>query len=179
MTKITTIFLDLDGCIAAMNQAVCAHLNIPYTENLPTDEEVYELSGGRKQFWSWFGTRNFFANLPLYPWSKELVDVVDKSGLDWVFLSKSTINDGVSSGKSQWVRDNFPKYVDRLWLARGSKSRASGPGKILIDDKMVNLVEWQCASGTGFLWKELHPSQTEEAARRIEELKLVLTNGAE
>ncbi len=177
MSKITTVFLDLDSVIVNLSEAIYLKLGLPFNScaDLLTDNQVYEAAGGKSAFWKLFGTREFFGSLNLYPWSKELINVIDSSGIDWVFLSKSTRHGEVAAGKSDFIKKRLNKYSDRLWLARGSKARASGSGKILIDDKMINLVEWQRVGGTGFLWSELHPSETGEAARRIIELKLILT----
>lgn len=177
MSKITLIALDLDAVVVNFSESVYRQLGLPFNTqaDLLSDERIYELAGGRGKFWARFGHHNFFEFLDPYPWAKDLVNVANQTGIDWIFLSKSTFNDGVSSGKSAFIRREFPKFQDRLWLARGSKARMSGPGRILIDDKYQNCFEFQQAKGWGYHWAELHPSETTEAARRIEELKLILT----
>lgn len=181
MSKLTLVALDLDSVIVNLSEAIYSRLSLPFNScrDLVSDERIYEIAGGRAKFWEWFGTHKFFAELRPYPWAHDLVNMVDKNCPDWIFLSKSTSNDGVCSGKSQWVRDNFPQFADRLWLVRGCKSRAAGPGKILIDDKLEqNILPWISAGGRGFFWDELHPSETDEAARRLNKLKLILTDNA-
>lgn len=179
MSKITLIALDLDAVLTPFKPTACEKLGIPCERgNMPSDELVYELAGGKKNFWAEFGTHDWFANLPIYPWSLDLVNMVDKTGIDWIFLTKCSLNHGVASGKSAWVDRFFKKFNHNLWMNKGTKSYMAGPNRWLVDDKIINIMEWQRASGVGFLWPELHPSETTEAARRIEQLKLILTQGA-
>jgi hypothetical protein len=179
--KINLICLDVDGLLTPFKPTACKKLGIPCeADNMPSDELVYELAGGKKNFWTEFGTHNWFANLPLYQWSLNLVDMVDKSGIDWIFLTKCSLNHGVASGKCEFIDRFFKKHKNRLWMNKGSKSYMSGPGRLLVDDKMEpNGTEWLAAHKDAMFyhWSELHPSQTEEAARRIAELKLILTQG--
>ena len=179
MSKINLIALDVDGLLTPFKPTACAKLGIPCEAgNMPSDDLVYELAGGKKTFWQQFGTHDWFANLPIYDWSLDLVNMVDKSGIDWIFLTKCSLNHGAASGKCSWMDKFFKRYNHHLWMNKGSKSYMAGPNRWLIDDKRINGDEWVAKNGLFYHWEELHPSQTKEAARRIKELELILTQGS-
>lgn len=173
--------MDLDGLLAPCKPKACELFGIPCeVDNFLTDEAVYEMVGGKKAFWDKVGTHDFFANLGVYSWARELVNMVDKSGVDWIFLTKASRNYGVSSGKCAWVDKWFNKHRNRLWINKGTKSYMSGQNRLLVDDKMSpNGTEWLAAHKDAkfFHWEELHPSETDIAAKRIEEIRILLTEG--
>jgi len=178
--RVNLVCLDVDAVLAPCKPKACKLFGIPCeVDNFPSDELVYELAGGKKLFWDKVGTHSFFANLGVYDWAHDLVNMVNGTGIDWIFLTKSSINHGVASGKCEWLEKNFSKkFRDKLWINKGTKSYMSGPNRWLIDDKETpNGEEWRAAGGSFYHWAELHPSETIEAARRIEKLKLILTEG--
>jgi len=178
MNKINLCALDVDGLIASFGEAACAKHGIELPNPIPSDTYLYDVVGSKKAFWAKCASREFFASIPLYPWSKKLVETVDKSGVPWIFLTKAPMGSESLAGKEEWVKRNFPRYTNKIWIMRGTKSYMAGPGRLLIDDKGANGQEWLAANKDSLFyhWSELHPSQVDEAEKRIEEIRKILTN---
>jgi hypothetical protein len=178
MSKITFLAVDLDGvCMSMSEAAALAHgVELPLRD-IP-DDYLYRVIGSKKIFWSKCRGHKFWSEIKPYVWTEKLLKTIDESGVKWCFLSKTSRDSGSSSGKYTSIEKWFPQYLDKLWLARGTKSYMAAPGKGLLDDKFVNIAEWQDAGGFGIHWPELHPSQVDEAEKRIEEIRKILTNGA-
>lgn len=180
MSKITLCALDMDAVIASFAEAACKAHGIPLPNSIPNGTYLYDAVGSKRKFWSKCASRQFFASIPLYPWSKKLVETIDKSGVPWIILTKAPMGSESLAGKEEWVRRNFPKHTNKIWIMRGTKSYMAAPWRMLIDDKFSNIEEWNAAAclARGFHWPELHPSQINEAEKRIEDIRKILTNAA-
>ena len=178
MSKINFLAVDLDGVCISMSQSAAYAHNIELPKGIIPDDFLYKAVGNKKEFWRKCRGNEFWANLEPYEWAKELLTVIDKSGIDWCFLSKTSRDSGSSSGKYECVEKFFPKYLNKLWLARGTKSYMASEGKALLDDKIGNINEWEAAGGIGIHWPELHPSEIEMARNRIERIGKILTDGS-
>lgn len=174
--KFKLIALDLDGVIANFSKASCRKLGIEYPKNHTfVYGEMEERVGGKARFYSSIRGHDYWANIELYPWGKELIKLAKEFGEDWIILTKPTLDVGCYSGKYEFVRKNL-HCVDRLWIANGSKARVChGPEYLLIDDKPKNGEDWVAKGGTFFNWPEV--SEDVDVTQRLGDLKALLSKG--
>lgn len=178
MSKIKLICVDMDAVVASFCEAACKEHGIELPNPIPSDTFLYDKVGSKKKFWSKCASKSFFENIPLYPWSKDLINTIDKSGINWIILTKAPMGSDSLAGKESWWTKHFGRFSNKLWIMRGSKALMAQDGYLLIDDKLnPNGEDWVKAhEGAIFYhWPELHPSQIKEANLRIEEIKILLS----
>jgi len=172
------ITLDLDGVLANLIKSTCNELNINYPKNTTLEyawilEESKRLGFSMDMCEKIWQEQDFWANLELYPWSLELVDMVYKIDPNFLFVSKPVKSPFSYSGKAIWVQKHFPQFADRLILLNASKAvLANYPWDVLIDDCPQNLNEWRLAGGSVFEWKE--STDGYDVSDKIKELKKFL-----
>lgn len=165
------IFIDLDGVIAAFTEFAASKHNIIVPSGEIEDEFLYKQFPRKGDMWKKCLGEEFWVNIPTLPWAESLVNTVDKSGHEWYFLTKIPLDDSGYTGKARWIRKYFPKHMMKLWCVRGNKDAAAGPNKLLIDDKLSNCQRWAAAGGEVYHWREITSDSTDEAERRIVEIK--------
>lgn len=154
--KHTRIALDLDGLLLQFSKAAYKKLDLEYPTNTILNDNLYELAGDKRKFWSTVKGHEFWASLEKYPWSDDLIQLVDKYAADWIFLTKAAHDPFCYSGKFECVQRYWPKYINRLWIVNGTKARfCRGVNDVLIDDKEQNLREWGAQGGSTFHWREV------------------------
>lgn len=160
MSKVKRIFLDVDGVIANWSKSICENLKVEYPKNqiFPYQRWLAEVIDV-KDIYQYTNTFEFWDKLEKFPWSDGLVNLVDKSGIEWRFLTKPMKAPNCFSGKASWIMKNYPKHWEKLWIATGTKSAiCRGEGDLLIDDDVEkNLVEWEERGGISFHWNEMTP----------------------
>ncbi len=137
------IFLDLDGCIANIGQAVADIYDIKFTPELEVQygNTLYKLMGleTKKEMWDVINSiPDFWENILPYPWCEELVDALQS--VDEVqILTSSPSTDALtksnaSTGKSKWVGKYLLEKNLRVNIVH-DKYLLAAPGRILIDDR--------------------------------------------
>lgn len=92
------------------------------------------------QFWSRInGTGTlFWANLEPLPWFKEMVEVLNSTGVPWVIISAPSRHWTCKTGKDLWLTKHlYDKYEDAIYTKH--KALFSQPRRVLIDDRQVNI----------------------------------------
>lgn len=151
------IFLDLDGVIANFSKAACKRLDIKYPskhEFKQKGEFFSDIPEGI--FYSTLKGHDFWADLEIFPYANELVEVVNNTSKgNWMFLTKPMLDPGCYSGKYEWIKKHFPKYTNKLIIINGTKSACcKGADNVLIDDLPKNITEWVNAGGQAIRWVE-------------------------
>ena len=170
--------LDMDGVTANFMKSACRILNEPY----PATEEnlVYDwlfVKHGREKCHALIRGHDFWAHLEKYPWTDELIDIVDtESRGNWMFLTKPMKDPWCYSGKMEWVMRNYKRHWNRVTIIPQPKSLlASSKKDVLIDDHPKNISEWNEAGGTGVRWVELGDKFNPDEARiRLDNLRKTL-----
>jgi 5'(3')-deoxyribonucleotidase len=79
---------------------------------------------------------------------------------DIMLLSSPMPHLGSFAGKIRWVQTNMPTLSKRCIITETSKGVFARPDAVLIDDRDLNIEEWEAAGGTGILvprpWNKLH-----------------------
>ena len=143
MTKITKIFVDMDGVLANFVEGVesAKYLNGPFEKQSDYDQRKVELSNA-----------GLFFDLPPMSDMQTLVDYVKGTGIDWEILSCSgeQNRDKVAKDKFKWIRKHVDIDVLVTCTLKGKeKAVFARPGYVLIDDKASNITAWQDAGGIG------------------------------
>ena len=83
--------------------------------------------------------RSFWYNLEKYPWTDELISLVESYAKD-VYICTTPCRDPDSlKGKLEWIQDKLPpKYASR-YIMTGHKQLMSKPDTLLIDDSDANI----------------------------------------
>lgn len=171
-------FLDLDGLIVNCCKSMCYNIGVDYPSNFqfPSDTWLYdkcaEKGMSKNDFWAKNRGFDFWSSMQIYPWSKQLIQVVEKNADDWMFLSKPSMDFDCLSGKAAWVKKHFGEK--KLWLAQDHKEYAAAPTRILIDDKKENCKKWSEFGGFAYHWPEItddfDPTEVEKRLTEIENL---------
>ena len=143
MTKITKIFVDMDGVLANFVEGVesAKYLNGPFEKQSDYDQRKVELSNA-----------GLFFDLPPMSDMQTLVNYVKGTGIDWEILSCSgeQNRDKVAKDKFKWIRKHVDIDVLVTCTLKGKeKAVFARPGYVLIDDKASNITAWQDAGGIG------------------------------
>ncbi len=137
------IFLDMDGVIANIGQAVARIYGIELT---PESEKqygntLYKLLAldSKQELWDVINAiPDFWEEIPPYPWCEELVDALQS--VDEVqILTSSPRTDALtksnaSTGKSRWIGKHLLEKKLRVNIVH-DKYLLAGPGRVLIDDR--------------------------------------------
>jgi 5'(3')-deoxyribonucleotidase len=153
----STTYLDLDGVIANWTKGMCQAAGVPYYKEIQLKPYILDSVLQHTTIDVAHFPLEFWINLELYPWSRQLIDLLTKSDPNWRFLTRGAKAHNSFTGKSLWVEKHFPEHIDRLVVCRGSKAFACKHHDILIDDHPQNIKEWWRAGGYGFLWPEMTP----------------------
>lgn len=156
------IFLDMDGVICNIGQAVADLYNIEVTPeeeklfgnaldkliNLETKQELWNIINAIPDFWE---------NIPPYPWCEELVDALQS--VDEVqILTSSPSTDALtksnaSTGKSKWVGKHLLDKNLRVNIVH-DKYLLAAPERILIDDRESHCNLFRQYGGKSILFKQ-------------------------
>jgi len=143
-----TIYVDMDGVIADFFSELANYAKTNSWKEIPDKEAtISELRG-----------TDFFARLPKFKTSDELIAFVDKeTNGKWCILSAPLRDDydNCTFWKRQWLNDNgydpkeaiFTKLKEKFAL--DDKDRPN----ILIDDRADNIDRWTKAGGIGIRYQ--------------------------
>ncbi len=155
MTKIKTIFLDMDGVITSFRRGVSKALDKPYDYLTMSDEWVFwnKWPDISSEIVDAICTTEFWQHLPWMHDGREILRaIMDTLGLETVYLLTTPMpNIESPTGKWLWVRDNLPVWLKRTIITQAPKSLFAQPDALLIDDKDENVEEFIEAGGQGIL----------------------------
>lgn len=166
------IFLDLDGVIVNFTKGFAQKAKVALPPKSYLEYGHMEKVLG-KRVWTYKLDYDFWINLDPYPWSNDLVDLVESYDKDFRFLSAAVYDQGAWSGKYQWLKNHFgQKYTKKLIICISDKSFAARDKKsILIDDRDKNIKNFIAAGGSAITWKERTEDMLEETRRDLSSLE--------
>lgn len=97
---------------------------------------------------------NFWANVDPLPWADDILNLVREVDPNFMLMSTPSLNPMCWAGKTQWIKDNYPRYNRQLCLT-DHKDRFAGEYKILIDDKESTIEKFEVNGGYGILFPSL------------------------
>lgn len=133
-----TIFLDMDGVISDFDTHLDTHNKRDENGRTKWNELDYDWFSTMPVF---EGARDFYYNL------KDLAPVK--------FLTAPTLNPDCYSAKAAWISQKFieknGKYALKNLMITNSKDKCyiAAPKRILVDDRIKNIEEWEEAGGIG------------------------------
>jgi hypothetical protein len=189
------IYVDLDGVLVFLDAGIAECLGMTMDEMYSKwTKGIYSVSAGLNipsiDIWKAAGKRsedkNFWAELPEYPWAKELWekcnDLADTAILTAPIWSCPELVPACLSGKGMWMQKftGNPKF-DKYHITQAKQDCARWD-RILIDDREENIAKFTEAGGKGILFpyhgNRLHhlkdnplPVVFEELDRMINEIK--------
>ena len=172
MTKIKTVFLDLDGVVSDFLRGLHEALDVSYSYVKYTYEKgKWDMLNDIKRS---DGTPVTFrecddcCTIPFWHrlyWMHDSAEILRAIGgwfnVENIYLLTTPMpNPESSTGKVLWVRDNLPEFIKRTILICAPKSLLARPDTLLIDDKDENVEGFQKAGGNAILvprpWNKLH-----------------------
>lgn len=146
MTKIDTIYLDMDGVLSDF-MSMYRQLNGDWKR----DGE-----GKNSTAWHDFCVGGYFAKLDAWPGCNELIEFVEMVRGDCnVEILTSTggryHHDQVEADKKTWCEEHGIFYKVNAVPGRWTKKDWARPTAILIDDTQDVIVDWNTAGGVGIL----------------------------
>lgn len=124
---------------------------------------------GGHEFWAPINDLgvDFWANLPWYPWSEELVGLCEAAG-GFVIASSPSRRGTSSMGKVQCLQERFGRGF-RDYMLGPHKELLAGSGLLLIDDSDDQVDAFRAAGGEAILfpqpWNRDHALVGERLAR--------------
>jgi len=152
------VMIDLDGVLVQWIGAVCGLSNIDINDEdiraeLKAGEYVCDLGIiTEEDMWSKIekeGTE-WWENLELFPWTKKLVEEMEKLGQVY-FLTSPGECTTAPSGKMAWIKKHFPDYITKFICVK-DKWLCAAKNRILIDDSEKKIRKFREYNGHAFLW---------------------------
>lgn len=174
------IFLDMDGVLADFVQAALrVHFGNEWRDVLRAwpkgAYETYDHMGITvDQFWAKINKcgADFWAGLPLFPWTDSLIKACQALGTICVLSSPSRHPDCVQ-GKLRWIRRVFgEKFRNYIFAPKQHKYLLAAPGRYLVEDSEQNAAEFVEAGGGGAVIIP-QPWNTRPPAKGLEVVTLV------
>lgn len=132
--KLVDIFVDMDGVLSDFDSHAKAH-------------GKYDAKGGTK--WDELDFK-WWSTMPAYEGMKEFYAELKKIGTV-SFLTGPIVSPECHYGKAEWVQRQWSKWaLTELVICPAERKRyLAGPNRILIDDRIKNVEEWNAAGGIG------------------------------
>lgn len=151
MKKYDTILCDQDGVLASFTQGVLDVFNPIYGTNYTCDsvsessvgwglEKLWDLND--VQMWKEIDKhREFWLNLPMIPWARELYERLKQHANEVVILTSPPKNPICGAHKRLWLSGNLGIESDNVMVGK-KKYLLSTPGTLLVDDAPHNYTEF-------------------------------------
>jgi len=150
------LFLDLDGVLCNWTKGVCDLFCVDYKE-----PDVYDISKmlgiPQSQMWKKIDEAgySFWANLEPYPWFNEIIEKVKKVDKNFCLLTSPSKCPNCVKGKLEWIHNHFGwGFRNYIFAPSQLKQEVAGKNKILIDDRLSNIKEWDDNGGYGILFPQ-------------------------
>jgi hypothetical protein len=148
------IYCDLDGVLADFDARFEHFYGILPKEYEEQAIQQYGEQKGKEKFWNsideTIGVR-FWRGIPWMPEGPQLWDYIKQ--FNPIILTAPSRNEVSRIGKRLWVQDNLGSNIPIEFRASYKKQELSGPGKILIDDRLDNVLQWKSKNGIGLLYE--------------------------
>lgn len=137
------IYCDLDGVLVDFEKGVIDHLGVE-SSSISKSELFKRI----------FKIPTFFLNLEWLTNGAELWQLITPhnpiilTGLP----GRGWLGDRNKRHKRQWVSSNLGEQVPCIVVPSVDKQLHSGPTKILIDDQLRNIAQWEAKGGIGILY---------------------------
>jgi len=151
------VFLDLDGVFADFDGKI-RDLTGLWPHELP-----------KKELWKTvYKKPDFFASLDMLKGADTLWAYFKQ--YDPIFLTGAPQGKEMQAQKIQWVKEKFgPEWVT-IVLPKREKQLHSGPNKILIDDNVDNVDQWNSKGGYGIIYR----GDPHDTIKKVEHLKSLI-----
>jgi hypothetical protein len=149
------VYLDMDGVLADFFGGVEKLYGVSHWKELTADKS----KDLKKEVIDRITGTDFFATLPKFPTADGLIDMVKKfTGGTFSINTSPLRGDHENSGKYKkvWIANNIETPAEIIVTGRKetyAKDKASGTPNILIDDRPINIKNWQAAGGYGILYQ--------------------------
>ena len=144
------LYLDVDGVIADLQGSIVERVNHRKGTNW-TAEDIQgwgwePVIPEDENWWDYTHDWGFWAKLPLYPWSKDLVTAALQSGMPLAFLSALPLTPPeILYARRSWLDENFkcPQMArpSKRLVCAEMKDLVVHRGDLLIDDREDNLTD--------------------------------------
>jgi 5'(3')-deoxyribonucleotidase len=143
MMQISKIFIDMDGVLADFDLWKDAQPEI--TDDPSLWKAVSQIS-------------HFYGTLKPMPEAHRLMDYLQSLHIPLAILTgipRKTSIPTAEQDKAEWMLKNFGHMEFNIGPYSQDKQNWSGPGPglILIDDKPINIQQWEAKGGKGFLYE--------------------------
>lgn len=155
----TVCLLDMDGVLFNFVQSTIDLLNKDLGCHIKHEDikdwnihKAFGLTAG--DMWKRIDNEgpDFWANLELYPWAKELVSMLEHIlGDNIYFCSSPSMSPWCLLGKRQSIIKHFPKYNTKF-VFTNHKQLLANKDTILIDDSLKNCAKFEDAGGVPILF---------------------------
>lgn len=162
---ISALYVDLDGVLVDFVRGCFRHYGV---EGVAKHENVRDWDGIPREltralapvgmgpitdaaFWPAIQGAAFWHALPWTWHGRELLAVLEATGLPIVFMSAPCADPFSAAGKLQWLADHVPGGVKRYALTP-CKHHMAHRGALLIDDGEHNVTAFREHDGKAFLW---------------------------
>lgn len=155
------VFCDLHGVLVDFVTPACSAMGVfPDPEKLREWDWFTAYKITEREFWSMIEAAGqpFWATLPDYPWTRELLVLLHDLDSDWSILTAPGAR--ACEGPSVTGTRELVGPLRRSWrppeavIHANDKHRVCGPGDILIDDSERNVAAWSKAGGRAVLWPQ-------------------------
>ena len=150
------VYVDMDGVLADFFGGVEKLYGVEHWKDLTSSKD----EGGLKQeVINRITGTDFFATLPEFPTSDQLIAMVKKfTGGTFSILTSPLRGDHENSTKYKkiWITQHIANPEQLIVTGRKeayANDKASGTPNILIDDRPTNIERWQNAGGYGILYQ--------------------------
>lgn len=148
------IYCDQDGVLADFDARFEHFAGILPKEYEERAVRQYGEKKGKEKFWSFIDEEiglRFWRGIPWMPEGRELWDYIQQ--YNPIILTAPSQNDVSRQGKKLWVQDNIGSNTPMIFKPAKYKHDYSGPGKILIDDRLDTILRWKSKNGIGILYE--------------------------
>jgi hypothetical protein len=145
-TKITKIYLDMDGVIADFDKRYKARYKME-----PKEAEQHKEFD---KFFTQFINDEEFATLDLMPDAMELINYLRSLKVPTEILSSSASekrDPQIRPQKMEWLKKNNIEFPAIIVPGKRHKKDYSNKNTLLIDDTPVNIDQWRREGGVGIL----------------------------
>jgi 5'(3')-deoxyribonucleotidase len=142
-TRIMTIIIDVDGCLAGFVEGACEAHNRPNPYNDPKNHGQYDMvkiwGMTQDEFWAPLSERRFWSSLALTPDAREITNICREYTDDILLATQLGRHDSSACGKMVWLEEHFPDLPFVLLKGTGNKNCLATPDSILVDDRDANV----------------------------------------
>lgn len=152
-----TIFLDCDGVLSAFCESACKACG--HEGFVAKHWNFFESFGlNEVEFWAKIDEKgeDFWSNMPIYPWAKEVYDLCKANSDQVVILTSPPRAAWAWSGRVKWLQRHFggPAFRDFALVPSGLKCLLAGRDRLLIDDSVSNVDQFKAAGGDALLFPQ-------------------------